>query len=87
MTPGLCVNGYASLALFSNWGTPFYSQGEKIKCLKITRSYAGIKRGALKRKTENNKSRLGKYKKYTQIRACKQSEKRFIWNWRNLNFT
>ena len=46
-----------------------------------------LNEGALKRKTENNKSRLGKYKKYIQIRACKQSEKRFIWNWRNLNFT
>ena len=32
-----------------------------------------------KLKRENNESRLGKYKKYTYIlRACKQSEKRFI---------
>ena len=78
MTPGLCVNGYASLALFSNWGTPFYSQGEKIKCLKITRIYACIKRGALKRKTENNKSRLGKYKKYTHISVRVSSRKRYL---------
>ena len=70
MCKWLCI-----IALFSNWGTPFYSQGEN----KVFENYTHVcmhKTRGFKNERQNNESRLGKYKKYIHITVRVSSQKR-----------